>query len=69
MECKYPDCAGGQWGTVCHQECRLPRRRLTDSEIGELWFSCKLPEVPESAARILIRAAEKELARMWNVAL
>lgn len=69
MTCRYPNCTGGEFGTVCTQECRLPQRRLNDAEIGELWFSCKLPGVPESAARIIIRKAENELARIWHVAL
>lgn len=68
MTCRYPNCTGGEFGTVCTQECRLPQRRLNDSEIGELWFSCKLP-VTETDARILIRAAENELARIWRVVI
>ncbi len=38
-----------------------PRRRLTDSEIAVIWFHARLPGVTETAARMLIRAAEGKL--------
>jgi len=34
-------------------------RRLTDAEIGEIWFSARIPGLTETAARALIRAAER----------
>ena len=34
-------------------------RRLSDSEIGEIWFAAKIPGLTETQARVLIRAAEK----------
>ena len=34
-------------------------RRLSDAEIGEVWFAAKIPGVTETQARVLIRAAEK----------
>ena len=39
-----------------------PQRRLTDAQIGEVWFRAKLPGVTETTARILIRAAEQAAA-------
>ena len=33
-------------------------RRLSDAEIGEVWFAAKIPGVTETQARVLIRAAE-----------
>lgn len=33
-------------------------RRLTDAEIGEVWFAAKIPGLTETDARRLIRAAE-----------
>ena len=36
-------------------------RRLTDAEIGQLWFEAKLPGVTETQARLLIRAAEAKI--------
>ena len=33
-------------------------RRLSDSEIGEIWFAARIPGLTESDARRLIRAAE-----------
>jgi hypothetical protein len=33
-------------------------RRLTDGEIGEVWFAARIPGLTETAARVLIRAAE-----------
>lgn len=38
------------------------RRRLTDAEIGEIWFAAKIPGLTETNARLLIRAAERRLA-------
>jgi len=35
--------------------------RLTDDEIGRLWFKAALPGVTETQARFLIRAAEAKL--------
>lgn len=40
----------------------LPERRLTDAEIGEVWFAAKIPGLTETQARLLIRAAERKLA-------
>lgn len=34
-------------------------RRLTDDEIGQIWFEAKIPGLTESDARRLIRAAEE----------
>ena len=34
---------------------------LTDDEIGRLWFKAALPNVTETQARFLIRAAEHAL--------
>lgn len=36
-------------------------RRLTDDEIAVIWFHARLPGVTETAARMLIRAAEGKL--------
>ena len=36
-------------------------RRLTDAEIGEVWFEAKIPGLTETQARLLIRAAERRL--------
>ena len=36
-------------------------RRLSDSEIGEIWFAAKIPGLTETQARVLIRAAERRL--------
>ena len=36
-------------------------RRLSDSEIGEVWFEAKIPGLNETQARLLIRAAERRL--------
>jgi len=33
--------------------------RLTDAEIGEIWFAARIPGLTETAARVLIRAAER----------
>lgn len=33
-------------------------RRLTDNEIGEVWFAARIPGLNETDARRLIRAAE-----------
>lgn len=38
-----------------------PQRRLTDDEIGRLWFQAKIPGLTETSARLLIRAAEEAL--------
>lgn len=40
--------------------CATPSR-LTDSEIGEIWFAAKIPGLTETSARILIRAAEERI--------
>jgi hypothetical protein len=37
-------------------------RRLTDAEIGEVWFEAKIPGLTETQARLLIREAERRLA-------
>jgi hypothetical protein len=34
-------------------------RRLTDDEIGQIWFQARIPGLTETAARLLIRAAEQ----------
>jgi hypothetical protein len=34
-------------------------RRLTDAEIGEVWFAARIPGLTESDARRLIRAGEE----------
>lgn len=36
-----------------------PARRLTDDEIGQIWFAAKIPGLTESDARRLIRDAEE----------
>lgn len=36
-------------------------RRLTDAKISEIWFKAGIPGLTETNARLLIRAAEKEL--------
>lgn len=36
-------------------------RRLTDTEIGEIWFAEKIPGLTETDARRLIRAVERRL--------
>jgi hypothetical protein len=38
-----------------------PARRLTDSEIGEIWFAARIPGLTETDGRRLIRAAEARL--------
>lgn len=38
-----------------------PPRRLTDSEISEVWFASAIPGLTETSARLLIRAAERKL--------
>ena len=40
---------------------RATPSRLTDSEIGEIWFQAKIPGLTETSARILIRAAEERI--------
>jgi hypothetical protein len=34
------------------------RRRLTDDEVGRIWFEAKIPGLTESDARRLIRMTE-----------
>jgi len=34
-------------------------RRLTDDEIGQIWFQARIPGLTKTAARLLIRAAEQ----------
>jgi hypothetical protein len=36
-------------------------RRLTDDQIGRIWFAAKIPGLIETDARRLIRAAEEVL--------
>lgn len=36
-------------------------RRLTDDQIGRIWFRLALPGVTETQARLIIREAEKTL--------
>ena len=55
---KVAYCAG--WWAALEANGKAPRR-LTDSEIGKLWFDLKLHGVPESAARIIVRATESKL--------
>lgn len=38
-----------------------PARRLTDSEISEVWFQARITGLTETSARLLIRAAERRL--------
>ena len=45
--------------TAALDKCR--QVRLTDDEIGRLWFKCALSGVTETQARFLIRAAEQAL--------
>ena len=37
----------------------LQPRRLTDDQIGQIWFAARIPGLTESDARRLIRAAEE----------
>ena len=48
--------------TVAYTMGAQARRRLTDAEIGEVWFAAKIPGLTETQARLLIRAAERRLA-------
>ena len=48
--------------TVAYMPGAQARRRLTDAEIGEVWFAAKIPGLTETQARLLIRAAERRLA-------
>jgi hypothetical protein len=48
--------------TVAYMTAAQARRRLTDAEIGEIWFAAKIPGLTETNARLLIRAAERRLA-------
>ena len=48
--------------TVAYTMGAQARRRLTDAEIGEIWFAAKIPGLTETNARLLIRAAERRLA-------
>ena len=48
--------------TVAYMLGAQARRRLTDAEIGEIWFASKIPGLTETNARLLIRAAERKLA-------
>lgn len=52
------------WRAMIPGDCCLncTRRRLTDAEIGEVWFAAKIPGLTETQARLLIRAAERRLA-------
>lgn len=48
--------------TVGMPPCEVVRsepRRLTDDEIGRIWFQAKIPGLTETNARLLIRAAER----------
>ena len=45
--------------TAALDKCR--NIRLTDDEIGRVWFKAALPGVTETQARFLIRAAEHAL--------
>lgn len=42
-----------------------PVRRLTDDQIGRIWFRLALPGVTETQARLIIRAAEKMLMEKY----
>ena len=48
--------------TVAYMMGASARRRLTDAEVGEVWFAAKIPGLTETQARLLIRAAERRLA-------
>ena len=48
--------------TVAYVMGASARRRLTDAEVGEVWFAAKIPGLTETQARLLIRAAERRLA-------
>ena len=48
--------------TVAYMMGAQARRRLTDAEVGEVWFAAKIPGLTETNARLLIRAAERRLA-------
>lgn len=48
--------------TVAYTMGAQAHRRLTDAEIGEIWFAAKIPGLTETNARLLIRAAERRLA-------
>ena len=48
--------------TVAYTMGAQARRRLTDAEIGEVWFAAKIPGLTETQARLLIRAVERRLA-------
>lgn len=37
-----------------------PQHKLTDDQIGRIWFDARIPGLVESDARRLIRAAEAE---------
>lgn len=49
---------------VPHQE----PRRLTDDEIGRIWFQANIPGLTETNARLLIRAAERFVRAEQGVA-
>jgi hypothetical protein len=49
---------GGPAGESSAAVVPAPARRLTDDEIGQIWFAAKIPGLTESDARRLIRAAE-----------
>jgi hypothetical protein len=50
-------------------EVRRPEsRRLTDDEIGRIWFQAKIPGLTETNARLLIRAAERFVRAEQGVA-
>ena len=50
---------GGPAGESSAAVVPAPARRLTDDEIGQIWFAAKIPGLTESDARRLIRAAEE----------
>lgn len=47
--------------TYLDRKLAARERRLTDDEIAVIWFHARLPGVTETAARMLIRAAEGKL--------
>jgi len=50
------------------RQCASSRPRLSDDEIGRLWFELALPGVTETAARRIVRAAEQRLFGVERIA-
>ena len=49
----------GAWDRAALAQFVTQPRRLTDDQIGQIWFAAKIPGLTESDARRLIRAAEE----------